>query len=135
VCLLDALLAGFGVEQSLKNGEDMAAIFHQAREDVAQGGFALGLAMPFEKHLLWNLDVAAEFFGRMPTQEQTVEEGRLPLREVELVQRLFDRRSGGWNRRAGVGLLHLALETEEAVYRKFFWRQVVRRSRGTIFIV
>src|SRR5882762_6356930 len=68
----------------------------------------------------------------MPAQEQAVEEGRLALRKVEVVLGLFDRLGCGWNRRVGVGL-HLHLETEKAVYRKFLWRQVVPLSRVDIF--
>jgi len=61
--LLHALGAGLGVDQSLEDGEHVAAVFDQSSEHVAKGRLALGLAMPFEQHRLWNFNVAAELFG------------------------------------------------------------------------
>ena len=102
--LLDALRPGFGVDQSLENSENVAAIFNQAREDVAKRRLALGFAMPFQQHLLWNFDVSTKFFRRMPTQEKSIEESRLSLREVEVVLRFFGRVSSRWKRRIGFSL-------------------------------
>ena len=112
--LLHALGARFGVDQSLEEGEDVAAVFDHARENVAQRGFALRLAVPFEQHRLRNFDVPAKLFGGVPAQEQAVEECCFPLRKVEIVQGLVDRVICGWKRRVGVGL-HRRLETK----RKF----------------
>jgi hypothetical protein len=132
--LLHALGVGLGVDQSLEDGEHVAAVFDQSRENVAKGRLALGHAMPFEQHRLGNFNVAAELFGGVPTQEQAVEESRLALREVEVVLGLFDRLGCGWYSRVGIGLhLHLHLKTEKAVYRKFSARQVVPSSRVAIF--
>ncbi len=112
----------------------MAAVFDHAGKDITQGRLALGLAMPFKQYRLWNFNVAAEFLSGMPAQEQAVEEGRLPLREVEVVLGFFGRVGSGWKRRICVGL-HLRIETEKAVYRKFLRRQVVLRSRDDIFAI
>ena len=102
--LLHALRAGLGVDQSFKDSKHVAAVFDQASEDIAKTRLALGLAMPFNQHRLRNLDVPAQLFGGMPPKEQAVEEGRLPLREVEIVLGLFGRVRRGWKRRVGVGL-------------------------------
>jgi len=132
--LLHALGAGFGVDQGFKNGEHVAAVIDHAREDITQHGFTLGLAMPFEQHRLRNFDIASELFGGVSAQEQSVEEGRLPLREVEVVLGFFGRVDCGWERRVGFSLHH-RLETERAVYRKFSRRQVVPRFRDIKFAI
>src|SRR5579872_6770388 len=93
--LLDALGAGLGADQSLEDRENVATIFNQTREDVAKSRLALCVAMPFQQHFLWNFDVAAKFFCGMSAQEQSIKKRRLPLREVEVVVRLFGRVSGG----------------------------------------
>src|SRR5260370_39513882 len=100
----------------------MAAVFDHAGKDISQGGLALGLAMPFKQYRLGNFNVAAKLLSGMPAQEQAVEEGRLPLREVEVVQRLFGRVGCGRKRRVCIGL-HPRIKTEKAVYRKFLRRQ------------
>ena len=128
VFLLHALGAGLDVDQSFEDGEDVAAVFGHAGEDIAQGGFALGLTMPFEQHRLRNFNIAAEFFGGVAAQEQAVEEGRLPLRVVKVVLGLFDRVGRGWKCRVGFSLHH-RLDTKGAVYRKFARRQIVREYK------
>ena len=132
--LLHALGARFGVDQGFEEREDVAAVFDHAGKDIAKGRFAFGLAMPFKQYRLGNFNVAAKLLSGMPAQEQAVEEGRLPLREVEVVLGFFGRVGSGWKRRICVGL-HLRIETEKAVYRKFLRRQVVLRSRDDIFAI
>jgi hypothetical protein len=39
-----------GADQGVKDGEDVAAVFEHAGENIAQLGFALGFAMPFGKY-------------------------------------------------------------------------------------
>src|ERR1700730_13131896 len=102
--LLDALGAGFGIDQSLKNSENVAAVFNQARENVAKSRLALRLAMPFQQHFLRNFDVPAKLLRRMSAQKQPVEKSRFALWEVEIMLRLTCRMSGGWKRRVGFGL-------------------------------
>jgi hypothetical protein len=103
----------------------MTAVFDQAREHIAKGRLAFGLAMPFEEHRLRNFNIAAEFFGRVPAQKQAVKEGRLPLREVEIVLGLLSQVGCGWDGRVCVSL---HLEIEKAVYPKFCSRQVLLHS-------
>src|SRR3984893_390924 len=132
--LLQPLGAGLGVDQSLKDGEHMTAVFDQPREDIAKGRLAVGLAMAIEQHRLRNFKIAAEFFGRVPAQEQAVKEGRLPLREVEIVQRLLSHVGRGGNSRVCVSL-HLRLQTEREVYPKFCSRQVLLPFTDAIFAI
>jgi hypothetical protein len=122
--LLHALGARLGVDQSFEDGEDVAAVFDHAREEVAQRGLALGLAMPHQQNSGGDFNVPAKLRGGVPAQEQAVKEGRFPLREVEVAPGFFDRLGGGGNRRVGFSL-HQRLKTEKAVYRKFIRRQVV----------
>ena len=102
--LLDALGAGLGVDQSLENRENVAAILNQARENVAKSRLALCFAMPFQQHFLRHFDIATKLFRGMSAQEQTVEKRRLPLWEVEVVLRFFGPVRGGWQRRIGFRL-------------------------------
>ena len=104
--LLHALGARFGVDQSFEDGEHVPAVFHHAGEDIAQRGFALGLAMPFEQHRGRNFDVAAKLFGGVSAQEQAVEEGRFPLRVVEVVLGFL---RPGWPRLAIVVLVSVCI--------------------------
>ena len=79
--------------------------------------------MPLQQHGGRNLDVPAKLFSGMPAQEQSVKEGRLPLREVKVVLGFISRIGGGQQRRVGYSL-HQRPETEREVYRNFSWRQV-----------
>jgi hypothetical protein len=82
--LLNALLLGVPPDQGVENGQDMAAVFDHAVEDVAEFGVALGVAVPLDHDGLRHFDVAAKLFGRMPAQEQAVEKRGFPLRECEV---------------------------------------------------
>src|ERR1700682_1214498 len=93
----------------------MAAVFHHAEEDVAQFGFALGIAMPFCKHCWRHLNIAPQLFCRMTAQKEPVEKCSLTLRIFE-IQRDF----------RGNELCHRG-HGERAVYRKASPRQVVPR--------
>jgi len=106
--LLHALGARLGVNQSLKNGQNMTAVIDHAAEKIAESRVALGLPMPFQEHGLRDFDVPPKLCGGVPAQEQAVEEGRLPLWEVEVVLSLFGRIGLCWERRVGFGL-HLVL--------------------------
>ena len=63
--------------------------------------------MPLQKHCWRHLDVPAKLFGGMPAQEQPVKEGRLPLREVEIVLGFVRRVGGGQQGRVGYSLHRL----------------------------
>jgi hypothetical protein len=104
VILLNALGTRFGIHECFEDGQHVPAVFDHASEDAAQHGFALGFTMPFEQDRLGDFDIAAKFRSRVPTQEQAVEEGRLPLGEVEIVLRLFGPWGRGLDRRVGFSL-------------------------------
>src|SRR5260370_35531680 len=109
----------------------MAEVLDHPGKDITQRRLALGLAMPFQQNRLWNFNVAAEFLCGMPAQEQAVEKGRLPLREVKVVLGVVGNVGCGWKRRVCVSV-HLRIKTEKAVCRKVLRRQVVLQSREDI---
>ena len=131
--LLHALGAGFGVDERLENRENVPAVIDHAGEDVAQRGIALGFPMPLQEHRGRNFDVAAQLFSGMPPKEQPVEEGRLPLREVEIVLGVFGGVRRGLRGRVGFSL-HQRHRTEWAVYRNFSRRQEAR-SKERLFLI
>jgi len=88
--------------------------------------------MPLEQNRRRDFNVVAKLFRGMSAQEQAIEESRLPLRKVEIVLSFLGRIGRVWERRVGFSL-HRHLETEEAVYRKFSRRQVVRLYRDDNF--
>src|SRR6266852_4662573 len=104
----------------------MAAVLHDARQNIAQAGLAFGFAMPFDQHGRRHLDVAAKLLCRMTAQEQSVEKCRFALREVEVVQCLVARDLLGRNRNLCRG--H---GKKEAVYSKSPRRQGVCVLPGT----
>src|SRR3984893_10433720 len=98
----------------------MAPVFHHAEEDVAQFGFALGIAMPFRKHCWRHLNIAPQLFCRMTAKKEPVEKCSLTLRIFE-IQRDF----------RGNELCHRG-HGERAVYRKASPRQVVPRLSSRV---
>jgi hypothetical protein len=101
---LHALGARFGVNERFENGENVAAVIDHPGEDVTQRGVVLGFAMPLQQHRWRDLDIPAQLFSGMPAQEQAIEEGRLPLREVEIVLSFVSRVGSSQKRRVGYGL-------------------------------
>lgn len=77
--LLDALRLRFEPDQRFKDCEDVAAVFDDPREDVAQFGDAFRLTMPFREHLGRDGDIAAQIFRTVSAQKEPVEEGRFAL--------------------------------------------------------
>jgi len=102
--LLHALGARFGVNQSLKNSQNMTPVIDHAAEEVAESWVALRLTMPLQEHCGRDCDVSPKLFGGVPPQEQTVEEGSLPLWEVEIVLSFFGRIRLSGQRRVGFSL-------------------------------
>ena len=102
----------FGADQGVENSEDVPPVFEHPGENIAQLGFAFGFAMPFGQDRGRNLDVLAQFVRGMPTQEQTVEKCRFPLRILQ-IHSDFGRQVRGHGR-----------HRKNAVYRKSFPRQV-----------
>ena len=101
---------------------------------VAHRGLTLRFAMPLQQDGRWNFNVSPKFFGGVPAQEQAIEEGGLPLREVEVVLGIFGSLRSAGKRRVGISL-HQRLKTEKAVYRKFLRRQVVPPYRESTFSI
>jgi hypothetical protein len=114
---LEAVVLHFRADEGIKDGQDVPAIFEHAGENVSELWLALGLSMPFGKNCRRNLNVLAQLLRGMPSQEQTVEKCRFPLRILE-IHSDFGRQVGGHGR-----------HRKNAVYRKSFPRQVELGSR------
>ena len=110
---MDALLLAVPADKGVENSEYVAAVFHHARENVAQPRFAFGFAMPLHENSWWYFDIAAQLFGGMAPKEKPIEKSGLSLGNVE-IQRDF----------GGNELCHRS-HGERAVYRKASRRQVV----------
>jgi hypothetical protein len=82
--LLNALFLGVPSNEGIEDGEDVAAIFDHAVENVAEFRVALGIAVPLQQHCWRNLDIAAKLLWRMAAQEESIEECRLALGEGEV---------------------------------------------------
>ena len=67
-----------------RRSQDVPAVFHHAEENVLQLGITLGVAVPFGEDRGRHFDIAAELFGRVAAQKETVEESRFSLRESEV---------------------------------------------------
>jgi len=107
----------FGTDKSVKDGEDMPAVFEHARENVTKLGFALGFAVPLGEDRWRNLNILPQFRRRMPPEEQAVEKRRFPLWILQ-IHSDFGRQVGSHRR-----------HRKNAVYRKSFPRQVELGSR------
>ncbi len=86
--LLNAELLMIGTDERIEDGQNMAPIIHHARENVAQIGVALCLAMPFGQDRCRNFDVPSQLIRGVAAQEQAVKKRSLTLREVEIVDDL-----------------------------------------------
>lgn len=82
--LLDALLLRVPADQGIEYGEDMAPVFDHAIEDIPQFRVALRVAVPLQQHRRGHLDVPPQLLGRVPAQEQSIEERRFALRKGEV---------------------------------------------------
>ena len=87
--LLNALLLCVPADQGIEYGEDVAPVFDHAIEDVPQFRVALGVAVPLQQYRRRHLDVAAQLLGRVPAQEQSIEERRFALRKREVCGDLY----------------------------------------------
>jgi hypothetical protein len=82
----------------------MAAKFHDARKHLAQTGIPFGFAVPLGENSDRNFDIPPKLFRRMTAQEEAVEKGRLALREIEVVLRVFDGGRRGRETRIGFSM-------------------------------
>jgi hypothetical protein len=62
----------------------VAAVFHHPEENIPQFWIALGVAVPLDEDGGRHLDIAAELFGRVAAQKETVEKSRLALGKSEV---------------------------------------------------
>jgi len=74
----------FRADQRIEDSQDVPPVFEHAEENVAQLGFAFGLAMPFGKDGWRNFYVLAKLVRGMPPKEQPVEKRRFPLRILQV---------------------------------------------------
>jgi len=75
-------------DQILEDRKHVLPVADDGLEDGPELRFALGFAVPFRENRSGNLNVLAEFIGRMAAEKQPIEKGRLSLRELEVLQRL-----------------------------------------------
>ena len=61
--LLHAGDLSIAVDQRLKNGKDMTAVYDHALESVAQAGLALRFTVPAREDVRRHLNVPAQLFG------------------------------------------------------------------------
>jgi hypothetical protein len=79
VQLLDALLLAVPPDQRIKYSQHVTAILDDPEEDITQPRIPLGVAVPLDQHGGRHFNVAAQLLGRVPPQEQAVEERGFPL--------------------------------------------------------
>jgi len=110
--LLNALRVTIRTHKGIEDGQDVTAVIHHARKNIAKLRVAFCLAVPFGQDDRGHFDVLPQLVRRMAAQEQAVEKGSLTLREVEIVHDF-----------GGNELWHRG-HRENAVYRKAAPRQV-----------
>jgi hypothetical protein len=64
----------------------VAAVFHDARENVFQLRLAFGFAVPFREHFRRHGDIASEFVGIVPAQKYSLEKSRFALRKFKIAR-------------------------------------------------
>lgn len=82
--LLNHSIAGFAADERIKYGEHPGAVFQDPVKQRTLLGKHMPIPTPLLDHLDRHADVAPQLLDRVSTQEQTIEKGRLPLRESEL---------------------------------------------------
>jgi hypothetical protein len=87
--LLKFLGGGVVADQIFKDGQDVLSIADDGLQDGTKLGLAHRFAVPFSENRCGDLNVLAQLFGRMATQEQAVKKRSLTLRELEIIQRLL----------------------------------------------
>jgi len=89
--LLKFLGGGVVADQIFKDGQDVLSIADDGLQDGPELGLAHRFTVPLSENRCGDLDVLAQLFGRMATQEQAVKKRGLTLRELEILQRLLQR--------------------------------------------
>jgi hypothetical protein len=78
-------------DQVFEDGQDVTAILDDAFKHGAKVRLALRFAVPFGEHGGRDGDVTAELFGFVAAQEEAIEKRGFALRELEILQDLFNR--------------------------------------------
>jgi hypothetical protein len=102
-------------DEVLKNRQHMTAILDDPLKEGPQPGLANRFPIPLRKHCCRDSNVSAKLVCRMAAQKKPIKKGRLALRELKILQRVFYR---VWQGR------HI----EIAVYRFRLARQEAFRS-------
>ena len=83
--LLNALWLRVRTNEGVENSQNVAAVIHHARKDVAKLRIAFCFAMPLGEDDRRHFDVSPQFVRRMAPQEQPVKKSGLTLRKVEIM--------------------------------------------------
>ena len=78
-------------DQIFENSEDVLAVLNHSFENRAKRGLALRFAIPLGEDRCGDANVAAEFVSRMAAEKEAVEKRGFALRELEVLQSLFER--------------------------------------------
>ncbi len=89
--LLNSLGPGVTADEVFENGQDMTAVLDDAFEHRAKVRLALRFTVPFGEHGGGYADIAAELFGLVATQKEAIKKRGFSLRELEILQDLFNR--------------------------------------------
>ena len=85
-------------DQFLENREDVLPVTYDAFQQGAQLRLSPGFAIPFCEHSGGDFNVSPELIGRVAAQKETVEKGRLSLRELKILQSFFGLWARGYGR-------------------------------------
>lgn len=72
-----------------ENRQHVTPILHHPLEQRTQPRLANRFPIPFCQHRCRDRYISAKLFCRMPAQKQPIKEGRLALRELKILQRVF----------------------------------------------
>lgn len=91
VKLLQPLGGSVVADQGVKDGEDMAAIVDDALEERTKKRLVNGFAIPFCESGGGDGNVATQLIGGMAAEKEAVKKRGFTLRELEVLQNVFDR--------------------------------------------
>jgi len=85
--LLKPLAQSIVVNQRVKDGQNVAAVFDDPLQHRTQSRLARRFTVPLGEDRRRNLNVPAKFVGGMPAKKEAVEKCRLALREFKIPPR------------------------------------------------
>jgi len=77
--LLDAGLVLLVQDEPVKNSQDLLAVTVDFLKGFPEGHLEIRRSKPLIEHIPRYINILAQVFYRMSTEEQSVKEGRLPL--------------------------------------------------------